>query len=157
MAAAGAGLLPVVRDEHVGVLISSVLYRPIVDSISALSRASPTVPIEASIPASIRWGHEPRLLVVRGRMLDPVDDCDDGHAQQHDSQQRVEVVRACEAHSGNSLSAGRVEGGRNLVDRRLLRLADVLAVLAVGSCHFVRQVDDELAVLLHLYRRGLAL
>src|SRR4051812_28226503 len=36
-------------------LISSVLYRPICDSISALSSASPTVPIEASIPAVIRW------------------------------------------------------------------------------------------------------
>ena len=32
-------------------LISSVLYRPIADSTSAF----PTVPIEASIPASIRW------------------------------------------------------------------------------------------------------
>jgi hypothetical protein len=33
------------------VLISSVLYKPIVDSISALSSASPTVPTEASMPA----------------------------------------------------------------------------------------------------------
>src|SRR5919205_2373935 len=32
--------------------ISSVLYRPIVDSMSALSSASPTVPIEPAIPAA---------------------------------------------------------------------------------------------------------
>jgi len=32
--------------------ISSVLYRPMVDSISALSRASPTVPIEGAMQAS---------------------------------------------------------------------------------------------------------
>src|SRR5688500_16522200 len=32
--------------------MSSVLYSPIVDSISALSNASPTLPIEAVIPAS---------------------------------------------------------------------------------------------------------
>ena len=30
----------------------SVLYSPIVDSISALSSASPTVPIDPAIPAS---------------------------------------------------------------------------------------------------------
>lgn len=35
-------------------LISSVLYSPIADSINALSSASPTVPMEASIPASTR-------------------------------------------------------------------------------------------------------
>ncbi|MDX6428586.1 MAG: hypothetical protein QOE54_952 [Streptosporangiaceae bacterium] len=35
-------------------LISSVLYRPIVDSIRALSK-SQTVPMEASSPASSRW------------------------------------------------------------------------------------------------------
>ena len=33
--------------------ISSVLYRPMVDSISALSRASPTEPIEPAMPASV--------------------------------------------------------------------------------------------------------
>src|SRR5919109_258587 len=32
--------------------ISSVLYRPMVDSMSALSSASPTVPIDPAIPAS---------------------------------------------------------------------------------------------------------
>ena len=32
--------------------MNSVLYSPIVDSTSALSRASPTVPIEPVIPAS---------------------------------------------------------------------------------------------------------
>ena len=32
--------------------ISSVLYRPIVGSMRALSRASPTVPTEGAIPAS---------------------------------------------------------------------------------------------------------
>src|SRR3954466_1226936 len=46
------------RDFHVvrrrGCSISSVLYRPIVDSISALSRASPTLPMEPAIPASSR-------------------------------------------------------------------------------------------------------
>ena len=51
VAAAGAGLLPVVRGEHVGVLISSVLYRPIVDSISALS----------SIPDGADRGVDPGL------------------------------------------------------------------------------------------------
>src|SRR6476660_9295659 len=55
------------------------------------------------------------------------------------------------------LSGGRVQGGHNLVDRRLLGLAHVLAVLAVRSCDFVGQVDDELAVLRHLNWRGLAL
>src|SRR4051794_3517570 len=44
------------RDFHVvrrrGCLISSVLYKPIVDSISALSGASPTLPMEPAIPAS---------------------------------------------------------------------------------------------------------
>ncbi len=33
-------------------LISSVLYSPMVDSLSALSRAAPTEPIEPAIPAS---------------------------------------------------------------------------------------------------------
>jgi hypothetical protein len=33
--------------------MSSVLYSPIVDSTSALSNASPTLPIEAVMPASI--------------------------------------------------------------------------------------------------------
>jgi hypothetical protein len=36
-------------------LISSVLYRPICDSIRALPYASPAVPMEAPIPAWIRW------------------------------------------------------------------------------------------------------
>lgn len=43
-------------------VISSVLYRPIADSISALSRASPAVPIEASIPASIRCALNTKLV-----------------------------------------------------------------------------------------------
>ena len=47
-------------------LISSVLYRPIVDSIRALSRASPTVPMEASIPASIRWAVNTKLTYCLG-------------------------------------------------------------------------------------------
>src|SRR6266481_599649 len=46
-------------------LISSVLYRPIVDSISALSRASPTVPMDASIPASIRCAVNAKLVYLR--------------------------------------------------------------------------------------------
>src|SRR3954452_15906548 len=35
-----------------GCSITSVLYRPIVDSINALSSASPTLPIDPEIPAS---------------------------------------------------------------------------------------------------------
>jgi hypothetical protein len=35
-------------------LINSFLYKPISDSARALSRASPTVPIEASTPESIK-------------------------------------------------------------------------------------------------------
>jgi hypothetical protein len=34
-------------------LINSVLYNPLMDSARELSCASPTVPIDASIPASI--------------------------------------------------------------------------------------------------------
>ena len=33
--------------------ISSVLYKPMVDSTSALSKASPTLPMEGAIPASM--------------------------------------------------------------------------------------------------------
>ena len=55
------------------------------------------------------------------------------------------------------LSGGSVQGRHYVIDRRLLGLAYVLAVLAVGSCDFVGQIDDELTVLLHLNRRGLAL
>ena len=54
------------------------------------------------------------------------------------------------------LSGGRVQGGRNVVDRRLFEVANVLSLLAVGGRDFVGQVDDELAVLLHLNWRGLA-
>src|SRR5918995_381089 len=36
-----------------GCSMSSVLYRPIADSMSALSSASPTLPIDGAIPASM--------------------------------------------------------------------------------------------------------
>jgi hypothetical protein len=42
--------------------INSVLYGPICESISALSRASPTVPTEASMPASRRWAVNAKLV-----------------------------------------------------------------------------------------------
>ena len=43
-------------------LISSVSYGPIYDSIKALSYASSAVPIEASIPAWIRWAVNAKLV-----------------------------------------------------------------------------------------------
>ena len=48
-------------------------------------------------------------------------------------------------------------GGGDVVDCRLLGLAHLLAVLAVGSCDLVGQGDDEAPVLLDLHGRRLAL
>ena len=50
-----------------------------------------------------------------------------------------------------------VQGSRDVVDRRLLGLADFLTVLPVSSCDFVGQRDDEPAIFVDLCRRGLAL
>ncbi len=55
------------------------------------------------------------------------------------------------------LPDGCVQGSRDVVDRRLLGLADFLTVLPVSSCDFVGQRDDEPAIFVDLCRRGLAL
>ena len=55
------------------------------------------------------------------------------------------------------LSDGRVQSLRDVVDRRLLGLTDVVTMLPVSRCDLVGQGDDEPAILFDLVRRGLGL
>jgi len=53
------------------------------------------------------------------------------------------------------LSDGRVQSLRDVVDRRLLGLTDVVTMLPVSRCDLVGQGDDEPAIFFDLFRRRL--
>ncbi len=55
------------------------------------------------------------------------------------------------------LTEGRVQGSRDVVDRRLLGLAHFLTMFPVSGSNFVGQGDDEPALFVDLFRRRLAL
>src|SRR4029453_13658477 len=58
--------------------------------------------------------------------------------------------------AGPSLGVGSAEARGDLVDRRPLGVADLLASLPVGVCDLVREVEDEAPVVLDFLRRRLA-